>query len=193
MSFLECVGHLMAATGLTQVLEVVYAENAVKHILSGKAISRAIRGHLMVHAALSTMLVAKTYNIPLSLKWRDEDVLHPRLVNARELYDDVMAGASATAILPSEDVLCDIMDKVNFEKETLKEMIGILPMFIKAERIGDWNSHLQAVHKMLPYFAAVGHNLYTKSTYIYLQKLQQLSESHPDIYTSFLNGYHVIW
>ena len=65
MSFLGCVGHLMAATGLTQVLEVVYAENAVKHILSGKAISRAIRGHLMVHAALSTMLVAKAYNIPL--------------------------------------------------------------------------------------------------------------------------------
>ena len=101
-------------------------------------------------------------------------------MNARELYDDVMAGANATAILPSEDVLCDIMDKVNFEKETLKEfrtakpwlqyvkMIGILRMFIKAERIGDWNSHLQAVHKMLPYFAAVGHNLYTKSTYIYL-------------------------
>ncbi len=36
MSFLGCVGHLMAATGLTQVLEVVYAENAVKHILSEK-------------------------------------------------------------------------------------------------------------------------------------------------------------
>ena len=89
----------------------------------------------------------------------------------------LMAGASATAILPSEDVLCDIMDKVSVEKETLKEfrtaklwlqyveMIGILRMFIKAERIGDWNLHLQAVHKMLPYFAAAGHNLYTKSAY----------------------------
>ena len=42
----------MAETGLTQV---VYAENAMKHILSGKAIARAIQGHLMVYAALSTM------------------------------------------------------------------------------------------------------------------------------------------
>ena len=67
MSFLWCVGHLIAETGLAQVLEVVYAENAVKHILSGKAISRAIRGHLMVHAALSTMLTANAYNLTLQL------------------------------------------------------------------------------------------------------------------------------
>ncbi len=43
----------MEATGRTQVLEVVYAENAVKHILSGKVIARAIRGHLMVCVALN--------------------------------------------------------------------------------------------------------------------------------------------
>ena len=45
---------------------------------------------------------------------------------------------------------------------------------------------------MLPYFAAAGHNLYAKSAYIYLQKMQQLPQSHPDIHASFLNGYHVI-
>ena len=130
----------------------------------------------MVRAALSTMLVTKAYNIPLPSNGdqRDEDVLHPGLVKARELYDDVMAGATAKLWLQ------------------YVEMIGILHMFIKAERIGDWNLHLQAVQKMLPYFAAAGYNLYTKSDYIYLQKMQQLSESHPDIYTSFLNGYHVI-
>ena len=206
MSFLGCVGHLMAETGLAQVLEVVYAENAVKHILSGKAISRAIRGHLMVHAALSTMLTANAYNLtlPTNGECMEEVILHPSLVNARELYDEIMVDANATSILSSEDLLREISDKLNAEKQTLKEhrtaklwlqyieMIGILHMFIKAERIGDWNLHLQAVQKMLPYFAAAGHNLYTKSAYIYLQKMQQLPESHPDIHTSFLNGYHVI-
>ena len=65
MSFLGCVGHLMAASGLTEVLEVVYAENTVKHIVSGKAMSRAIRGHLMILAALNTILLANAYNLPL--------------------------------------------------------------------------------------------------------------------------------
>ena len=108
-----------------------------------------------------------------------------------------MVDANANSILSSEDLLHEISDKLNAEKQTLKEhrtakfwlqyieMIGILRMFIKAERIGDWNLHLQAVQKMLPYFAAA---LYTKSAYIYLQKMQQLPESHPDIHTSFLNG-----
>jgi len=43
MSFLGFAGHLMAATGLTQLLEVFYAGNTEKHILSGSAMARAIR------------------------------------------------------------------------------------------------------------------------------------------------------
>ena len=65
MSFLGCIGHLMAGSGLEQVLEVVYAENAVKHILSGKAIARAVRGNFMVHAALNLMLASNAYNTEL--------------------------------------------------------------------------------------------------------------------------------
>ena len=57
----------MAESGLAQVLEVVYAENAVKHILSGKAIARAIRGNFIVHAALNTILAANAYKITFLL------------------------------------------------------------------------------------------------------------------------------
>ena len=111
----------------------MYAENVVKHILNEKAISRAIQGHLMVHAAFSTMLVAKSYNIPLPSNGdrRNDDVLHPGLVKARELYDDVMAGASATAILPSKDVLYDIMDKYNVKKETMKKEIRTAKLWLQ--------------------------------------------------------------
>ncbi len=50
----------------------------MKHILSGKAIARAIRGHFMVHAALNTMLAANAYNIkvPIKEECRDEVILH---------------------------------------------------------------------------------------------------------------------
>ena len=43
------------------------------------------------------------------------------------------------------------------------KMADILRTFIKGERTGNWSLHLQAVYDMLPYFAAAGHNLYTKS------------------------------
>ena len=48
MSFLGSIGHLMAGSGLQELLEVVFTGNAVRHILTGKAISRAVRGHMLV-------------------------------------------------------------------------------------------------------------------------------------------------
>jgi hypothetical protein len=44
MSFLGSIGNIMNNTGLSELLESVYAPAAVVHMLSGKAISRAIRG-----------------------------------------------------------------------------------------------------------------------------------------------------
>ena len=37
MSFLGCFGHLMASSGLQEVLELIYAPNTVIHMMSGKA------------------------------------------------------------------------------------------------------------------------------------------------------------
>ena len=108
----------MAQTGL---VEVVYAENAVKHILSGKAIARAIRGHFMVHAALNTMLTANAYNItlPVNEESRDEAILHQSLMDATKLYDEIMADASATSNLSAEDVLHEIRDQLKATKQTI--------------------------------------------------------------------------
>ena len=69
MSYLGCIGHLMGGSGLHELLEVIYASNTVGHILSGKALSRAVRGHMLVDAALNTMLAAKVLSseVPLVL------------------------------------------------------------------------------------------------------------------------------
>ncbi|XP_073243634.1 uncharacterized protein [Porites lutea] len=71
-------------------------------------------------------------------------------------------------------------------------MVDTLKLFIKAERTGNWMLHLKALHEMLPYFAAAGHTLYTKSAYIYCQKMPDLPNTHPQVNRSFLNGLHVV-
>ena len=53
----------MAGSGLQEVFQVVYAGNTVSHIITGKAISRAVYGHMLVAAALNTILI--TYNVPV--------------------------------------------------------------------------------------------------------------------------------
>ena len=51
MNFLVCTG-----SGLQQLLEVVFAQNSVTHMLTGKAIARAVRGHFLADAILNAEL-----------------------------------------------------------------------------------------------------------------------------------------
>ena len=47
----------MAKSGLSHILETIYGTNAVVHMLTGKAYSRAIWGHLLVDKNFSSNLI----------------------------------------------------------------------------------------------------------------------------------------
>ena len=55
----------MIAPGQQQLLEVIYVPSAVMHIMSGKAFSRARREHLIVDAALHTILASHACGSPI--------------------------------------------------------------------------------------------------------------------------------
>ena len=63
MSFLSCIGHLYCGAGLAKIMNIVNASNTTPHILSGKAISRAIRGHTIIASALFVILHEDMFNI----------------------------------------------------------------------------------------------------------------------------------
>ena len=46
-------------------METVYAGNADGHMMSEKAVDRAIRGHMLVDTALSALLISKIFDIDL--------------------------------------------------------------------------------------------------------------------------------
>lgn len=47
----------MNGAGLSELLTTIYMETSVSHILSGKAVSRALWAHFFVHAALMSKLI----------------------------------------------------------------------------------------------------------------------------------------
>jgi len=53
VNFLGSLGHLMRGSGLEEVFSEIFGHNTVQHISTGKAYSRAMRAHLIVHAALT--------------------------------------------------------------------------------------------------------------------------------------------
>ena len=48
LSFLGSIGHLIEGSYLKRLFEAFYTKNTVPHIMSGKAVSRALRAHLLV-------------------------------------------------------------------------------------------------------------------------------------------------
>ena len=81
MSFLGFIGSLMAGTGLKEVMFQVYAEGSVDHMLSGKAVARAVSAHLLVDSSLNTIATAQMLGIPV-----------PRISCEDSITDDHMEG-----------------------------------------------------------------------------------------------------
>ena len=74
MSYLGSIGHLMAGTGLQELLEVIFAGNTIAHILSGKGVARAIRGHLLLDSVLHTLLLCNVFETKLYLSCDNDPV-----------------------------------------------------------------------------------------------------------------------
>ena len=118
------------------------------------------------------------------------------------MLDRLLDGECSSYLSP--EILNRISAKINEVKGTLStlrtgklwlqymDMVEILCRFIKAERTGNFSLHLSVVQEMLPYFAASGHNSYTKSAYMYLQTMQSFKDDHPVVHDLFQAGYHVV-
>ncbi|GFN74416.1 hypothetical protein PoB_000092200 [Plakobranchus ocellatus] len=65
MSYLGTIGHLMTGSGLRGLLEMMYTLDAVVHMLSGKAVAKAVRGHFLVDSVLNALLASSTFDIAL--------------------------------------------------------------------------------------------------------------------------------
>lgn len=240
MSFLGSIGHLMGGSGLHELLEIIYAGNTVGHILSGKAVARALRGHFLIDAALNALVAARVFKVDMSHERTEREIAESSETSSAEpvpsqnvseipdvvmetsssstgpqetkedmqaltgLLENLLSGSASANDVETNDVLIKFEEALQKEKSGLQDlktsqlwfqymdMIDILRRFIKGERMGHWQLHLQSIQDMLPYFAASGHNNYLKSVHIYLQKMYKLHIEHPHIYKHFSEGLHVI-
>ena len=192
MSYLGSIGTIMNGSGLREAISTIYAPNSLDSMFNGNAYYRAVRGHFLIHFTLTKRLL-ESNNFEFSVE---------ELTNIQELLLDFENEppkfeqlSESNSLLSINNKFDDFLDNISKRGETAKlwiqyiRMINVLKSFIRAERIGDWHLHLQAIRNMLPYFQASGHHLYSKSAHLYLQDMLQLpSKLNPEdfIITSFL-------
>jgi len=221
MSFLGSIGNVMAGSGLEEILKLNYGSDTVSHMLSGKAVSRAIRGHFLVQGALMVILLksvfpstvensaeeqqdiqeeADKFHILPITKDQSADINHVLEVIRREKLSvsdcSILDSPSLSSI---SDCLIQLSRKLVASSRTAKlwlnyiHYIDLVQRFITAERTGNWHLHLDCTYEMLNLFAATGHSNYAKSARLYLQMMTKLPETHPWLYEMFLqHGFHSV-
>lgn len=57
LSFLGCIGYIIAGSGLKELLSSIYAINSAEKMMQGHAYARAVRAHLLVQTALAKIIL----------------------------------------------------------------------------------------------------------------------------------------
>lgn len=197
MNLLGAIGTLMDGSGLKDTLETIYGENAVVHMMSGKAVQRSFRGHLLISKCLPQQLAAKVIETDPGFENHMQELERLyTLMEAGEIdLDTLLKSDSNERIIKAlTSKKCELSNSSMTSKLWLnyQQMLGVAWQLIKADRTGSWQMHLNAISECLPIFAAAGHSNYLKSAYLYIQKMEMLENENPVVFQKFLDGLHVI-
>lgn len=199
MSYLGCIGEVMKGSGLKDLFEQIYPENSINHIMSGKAVSRALRAHFLTDAALKSLLLSLV-KLDHSEDIDRLDVLLHGLFNGEQqpTMEQIDVFLDSEPVNRVNAALIGLRRELVQRSRTAQlwfqymECIDIIKRFILAERTSNWTLHIQATMQMLNIFAAAGHINYAKSARLYVQQMQSLSSTHPWLHKLFMNGKHAV-
>ena len=81
MSFLGSIGWVMNGSGLEDAIEQIYGKSTVPHLIFGKAVSTALRGHFLVESALVSQSIEPLISIENNLEQEEME---------NEIYNNAM-------------------------------------------------------------------------------------------------------
>ena len=191
MSFLGTIGYVMANSGLKEIFSTCYAENSCDKILSGKSYARAVRAHGLLATVLKKIILQQ---VPLSensliekcvdeynqlMDQTDHNILHINNKQGLMLRLEMKKIQDTLAYSPLNKLWLVYI-----------EMVDLLQLNIAAERSGNWENYLASLKEMLPYFAATGHNNYTRCVYWFVQEMTE--NLNPLVVNHFQKGLFVV-
>jgi len=186
----------MSGSGLAGLWERVYAKGSVVHMLTGHAYFRAVRAHMLTLLAVICVLMQKSDCVS------QDDETH-----LTSLYANTVEQTEIPGNIAEDETVKQFCLSLSYhlEQAANRDRTGklwvqyisqviIMLKFIRAERTGNWQDHLDCVRDMIPHFHAAGHLPYAKSARLYLQQMASLKHTMPaEEFTLFSDhGYFTI-
>ena len=200
MSFLGCIGKRFMDAGLHDILieaEIV-AAGSVNAVTTGKHYNRAVRAHKLMaeacyHMLLETFLQSINEDEAVEIRQllHDMQTAYTRPGEYMELLSSDRFDQFQTAF--EKFVKCNSTTKQTFAFwSSYCDMVGILLLFIRSIREGNWEMHLASIRSMLPWIFAYDRVNYSRYLPVYWMEMHDLGHTHPLIYQQFMEGEFVV-
>ena len=90
-------------------------------------------------------------------------------------------------LLDEFDEFCQDYERSPIWNSSL-EMMQVLMNYMKSIKLGDWHLYINSIGNMLPWFHAYDNHNYAWHFTYYWATQQDLPNTHPNMYSKFLNG-----
>ncbi|GBN26255.1 hypothetical protein AVEN_88685-1 [Araneus ventricosus] len=161
-------------------------------MLTGHAYARAVRVHTLLHLTLATIISKELViddDMDANIQNTIEDVKN-NIISSNDIEN--CDGKTEALLCQCNKKLKQYEGRGSIGKLWIQyfHMVSIAKEFIRAERMGNCQAHLNCVNEMIPYFHASWHFPYTKSTYLYLQDMLLLENLiDPSVFRRFIQGF----
>ena len=203
MTLLAIIGKRFQDAGLRDLCieSGIVAEGSVSGVLDGKMYNRAVRTHKYIYEALMR-LVWKGF-----IPWIEANLQHQLdsvtalLKKVSDRHND-MSQEKLEELLKSEE-LTNSFIAWNHYLDHLRNAKGNLPSFwmsyidmvgdillglLRASREGNWQLHLCAIRRLIPWCFAYDRLNYARYLHAYFAEMTNLQTDHPQVYEHFANG-----
>ena len=208
-NFLKVIGQHFENSGLADVWveSNVLAQNSTETVMNGKAYYRAIRGHTLAYEALSQIWWTKfTKWLEINQEMIKGNVLQlsskvAEVFKNRCDHDDICGAVTGLVEALEDEALQDQVKRFDQQFSSnpnytywtnYLKMVEVLLDFIRANRDGNWELHLDAFTAMLPWMTIYDHTNYARWGPVYLADMKGLPITAPEIYAEFMSGNFVI-
>ena len=138
----------MSGTGLKELFELVYAPNAVTHMLSEKAVSRSVRGFVLVDIALHCLMTEEMFGRNRTndeVERAEPSLSNNILTEAGQLFEKLLNRKETVENVVNHDALKAVEKEFELQKMRFKElrtsnlwlsfceMVAVLLRFLLAE------------------------------------------------------------
>ena len=176
----------MGGSGLVEVWveSGIMGQGTAEHALAGKSYNKAVRAHKLTWQALWTILLPDLQSYVSTELW-EEIVACPHVVDIIDLIKQDRLQETLTTFVEER-----CRENVNFQFWwDYMNMVATLLMFIRAQREGNWELHLESFAMMMPYFMRYDHYNYARWGAVYLTEMHGLPD---EVQSEFMKGNFVV-